>query len=257
MSDTTNSEPVIAPGGTDDPAPATPPAPPAPEPEPESPPAKPGETPEGDTPEEPKLSGTDKRLAKLTARLSAGEAERAQLRAELDRIRRGEPVQQPQAAQIPPEWRPVIDRAVAQQVEQLQLEAKMQAFHAAGRAEHADWNDMCKSLIDMGADTPLSMLLVDMPQGHKVAAALHEEPEELERIAALRSERARTLELGKFAARVEGMPNLQRPRAAAAAPSPIRPVTGSARVEPDPYRMDAQQAVAYYSKLDMESRRRK
>jgi hypothetical protein len=206
------------------------------------------------TEEQPKPSRADRRIAALSARLSAGEAERGRLQAQIDAMRRGE--QQPeQQVQIPQEWQPVLDREVEARVAARAAQQAREAFHAAGRAAHADWKERCDSLIEMGADARFAELLVETPDGHRVAAALADEPEELERIAALRSDRARAIELGKFAARLETKPAPPRRAAQVSrAPAPIRPVNGSVNPSPDPYQMDPQQAVAYFSKLDMDSR---
>lgn len=222
-----------------------------------TPPDAPATTETTETPEQQgERGGTDKRLARLTARITAGEAERAQLRAELDRMRRGEQVPQ-QPVEIPPEWQPILEREVEARAAAREAQRGVQAFHAAGRAEHADWPQLCQSLIDMGADPGFSQILVETPNGHKIAAALADEPEELERIAALRTERARAIELGKFAARFETRPAPPKRAAVSRAPEPVRPVTGSVNAQPDPYRMTAQQNVDYYSRLDMESRKRR
>ncbi len=52
----------------------------------------------------------------------------------------------------------------------------------------------------MGADANFAQLLVEMPDGVRVAGALAADPAEVERIAGLRSERARAVALGKYAA---------------------------------------------------------
>jgi hypothetical protein len=158
--------------------------------------------------------------------------------------------------QIPAEWQPVIEREVEARAAARAAQQARDAFHTAGRAQHADWGEKCQALIDMGADNRFAELLVETPDGHRVAAALADEPEEVERIARLRSDRARAIELGKFAARLEGRPAPPRRAQVSSAPAPIRPVSGSVSPTPDPYRMNQQQAVEYYSKLDMESRRR-
>jgi hypothetical protein len=208
-----------------------------------------------ETTEQPKPSRADRRIAALSARLSAGEQERARLAQELDRFRRGEPAEQ-QQQYIPPELQPVIRREVEAGIEAARSQERVQAFHAAGRAAHADWAEKCQSLIQMGADAGFSQLLVETPEGHKVAAALADEPEELERITALRSDRARAIELGKFAAKIEGRPAPPR-RALSQAPPPIRPIGGSRTVEPSEATMTAQQLVDFYSKQALEARMRR
>jgi hypothetical protein len=211
-----------------------------------------------ETTEQPKPSRADRRIAALSARLSAGEQERARLNAEIAdmRARGGQLYEQAQQTQIPPELQPVIRREVEAGIEHARSQERVQAFHAAGRAAHADWADKCQALIQMGADAGFSQLLVETPEGHKIAAALADEPEELERIAALRSDRARAIELGKFAAKIEGRPAPPR-RALSQAPPPIRPIGGSRTVEPSEATMTAQQLVDFYSKQALEARMRR
>jgi hypothetical protein len=206
--------------------------------------------------EEPRRGGTDKRFAKLTARNSANEVQIAQLRAEVERLRRGE--QPEQQVQIPQEWQPVIEQQVEARVAARAAQQAREAFHAAGRAAHTDWKERCDSLIEMGADARFAELLVETPDGHRVAAALADEPEELERIAALRSDRARAIELGRFAAKLESKPAPPRRAAQVSrAPAPIRPVNGSVNPSPDPYQMDSQQAVRYFEQQEAERRRQR
>jgi hypothetical protein len=207
-----------------------------------------------ETTEQPKPSRADRRIAALSARLSAGEQERARLAAELDRFRRGEPAEQP--THVPPELQPVIRREVEAGIAQAREQERVQAFHAAGRAAHADWAERCQSLIQMGSDAAFSQLLVATPDGHKIAAALADEPEELERIAALQSDRARAIEIGKFAAKIEGRDPPPR-RALSKAPPPIKPIGGSRTVEPSEATMTAQQLVDFYSKQALDARIRR
>jgi hypothetical protein len=214
-------------------------------------------TSEQETEEQPRQRRGDRRLAVLAAQSRAAQEQLARQSAELEDLRRRVGSTQPEQPQIPPEWQPILDREVEARVAARAAQQAREAFHAAGRAAHADWKERCDSLIEMGADARFAELLVETPDGHRVAAALAEEPEELERIAALRSDRARAVELGKFAAKLESRPAPPRRAAQVSrAPAPIRPVNGSVNPTPDPYQMDSQQAVAYFSKLDMDSRKR-
>jgi hypothetical protein len=229
----------------------------------EAPPPAPAETEAGtetaaeqETEEQPRQRRGDRRLAVLAAQARAAQDQLARQEAELSELRRRVGPMQPEQPQIPAEWQPVIEREVEARTAQRAAQAAREAFHAAGRAEHADWADKCQSLIDMGADPRFAELLVETQDGHKVAAALADEPEELERIARIQSDRGRAVELGKFAARLENKPPPPRRAQVTRTPAPIRPVNGSVNVEADPYRMNPQEAVAYYSKQDMDSRRR-
>ena len=116
----------------------------------------------------------------------------------------------------------------------------------------------------MGADGGFAALLVEMPDGVKVAAALANDPDQVEHIAGLRSERARAVALGKYAASIEGdgasggngharttAPAVTR------APAPIRPVTGRAAPTFNEYTADGQTLVERYMKADLDSRLRR
>ena len=115
----------------------------------------------------------------------------------------------------------------------------------------------------MGADGGFAQLLVEMPDGVKVAAALAADPAEVERIANLRSERARAVALGKYAATIEDTPPARGNGHSHAtptpqmtrAPAPIRPVTGRANPQFNEYTASGEQLVDMYLKRDLERAR--
>lgn len=207
------------------------------------------------TPEPAKPSRTERRIAALSARLSAGEAERNRLAAELEQYRRQAPPQPerpPTAEDIPR----LVEQRVAAELEQRLGKERADRFHEQGRAEFKDWQDKCQSLISMGADAQFAQLLLDAPDGVKVAAALADDPEAMEAIAALKTERGRALALGRFAATLEAKPAAPV-RSVSRAPAPIRPVTGSAKAEFNEYlEADASKLSEYYARQHMERRRR-
>jgi hypothetical protein len=100
-------------------------------------------------------------------------------------------------------------------------------------------------------------LLVEMPDGVRVAGALAADPEAVERIAGLHSERARAVALGKFAATLGADTGNGHARAAAPlpvtrAPAPVRPVTGRASPVFNEYTAPPEQLVDVYLKRDLE-----
>ena len=101
-------------------------------------------------------------------------------------------------------------------------------------------------------DPQLAQLLVETPNGARIAGELHDHPEELERITRISTERGRAIELGKFAASIESRPrgNVSR------APRPPAPINGRANTEFNEYSQthSAQDLVAYYSKQAMQRR---
>jgi hypothetical protein len=169
--------------------------------------------------EKERAAALERRLAEMEARISQAN---------------GEPGQNG----VPQDWmqHPQVRQAIEARAAE---EARVQAFLQAGASEFPDWDKRRHDLIEMGADANMAQLLVEMPQGHRVAAALYDHPDELERIADLKTERARAVELGKFAARVEARRaasvSPQPPRRASSLPPPITPpATTRAKGEPDP-----------------------
>jgi hypothetical protein len=222
-----STDPGTAPAVPEPPAPAADPAPQS-EPQPEET-NQPAAEAEGDKAEGERQTKLDRRLATLRAQLTA-----AQQRID-DMERRGlQPPEQPETP-LTPEQQAAVDRAIARGLAERETKARVERFHEAGRAAHADWAARCKSLMDMGADGGLAEILVDLPDGARVAGALADDPEALEKIAGLRTERARAIALGKYAAAFEAEARPTQPRVTRA-PAPIRPVNGStARAEFNPY----------------------
>ena len=238
---------------------------PAPEPEPTPTPAPESTPPETDEPvpakeadEEAreKRSG-DRRFAELTARLSAAERREQQREQELEFYRRQ--IQQQAPQDETPEQRYHRERAAIRA--EVETQIRTETFHNQGQAAYGDWKQRCDDLVKMGADASFAQLLVEMPDGVKVAAALAADPAEVERIANLRSERARAVALGKYAATIEdapaargnghAVPTPQMTRA----PAPIRPVTGRASPQFNEYTAPPEQLVDYYLKKDLERAR--
>lgn len=228
---------------------------PAPAPEPTSTPApdsgQPTPSPEPETPEQAAetKSRTDRRIAEMTARMSAMQRERDRLAAEADFYRRNLPAPQ----QNTPEARQLQERDVIRQ--EVEAKIRTESFHEQGSAQYPDWRQKCDDLVKMGADPHFAQLLVEMPGGPKIAAALAEDPAAVERIASIATERGRAVALGKYAATVEDAPG-RAPAAAplTRAPAPVRTVTGRASPAFNEHNATAQQLVDFYMKQDLERR---
>jgi hypothetical protein len=215
-------------------------------------------TPEQEAEEQPRQRRGDRRLAVLAAQSRAAQEQLARQSAELEDLRRRVGSAQPEQPQIPQEWQPILDREVEARIAARAQQQAREAFHDAGKQmAPQEWATICKDLEDMGADAPLSWVLVEMGrEGAKAAVALHENPEDLERIAALKTPTARAIALGKYAATLEATPAPPRRAAQVSrAPAPIRPVNGSVNPEPNPYTMGPQEAVAWAEKQEAERRR--
>lgn len=215
---------------------------------------------EDNTTETPKPSKEERNWARISARLTAETRERERLQGEVERLSRAAHPPAPEEPPKPEDIPRLVEERVAAEVERRAIQARVQTFHETGLKEYPDWKDRCSSLIEMGVDAPLSEVLLELPA--TVTAALADDPEELERIVGLKSERARAIALGKYAATLEARPadEAERVRVAAhtrrvsQAPAPIRPIGGNARVEPNEATMTAQQLVDLYSKQAMKAR---
>jgi hypothetical protein len=255
MSETTTDPVVPDPGGAPQPA--------VPDPPPQE------STPEPDAPEQTEEEAQrrerdteGRRVAQVRARLAAAERREAEQLAELEFYRR-------QAANVAPqdetpEMRYQRERAqIRTEVEQ---QIRTETFHQQGAAQYGDWKQRCDDLIGMGADPGFAALLVEMPggEGVKVAAALAADPDAVERISQLRTERARAVALGKYAATIEDTPTAapMRVNGAAApavtrAPAPVRPVTGRASPQFNEYTATAQQLADFYMRQTLEKQQRR
>lgn len=213
-----------------------------------------------DTGAAPAKAGDDhdpaaRRIARLTARFSATARERDELAARIAQLEQA----QASGEQLSTDQRAQIEQAAQRLVEERDAKAKVDAFHEAGREKYADWRDKCEALIAMGADAGLSQLIVEFPNGHDIAAALHDDPDELERIVRMRTPTTRAAALGKIAARIETAAALTPPadgadrrngagggRAQSRAPAPIRPVQGRVTPAFNEYTATTDQLTDYY-----------
>ena len=203
----------------------------------EAPAPEPAEKPER-SPEQQKADNEARRLANLTrqryaekARADAAEARARELADRLHRLENN--------GQAPPQD---MERAVQTRAEQIiaqrEAQSRVTAFHEAGAAAYGDWQQRCQDLQEMGADPQFAELLIELPDGARVAGALAEDPRELERIAGIRTERGRAIALARYGAALES--KAAAPPAAPARaplPAPIKPLAGPrANPQPDPER---------------------
>jgi hypothetical protein len=253
----TNTDPVVPdPGGA--PQPAVPdPSPPESTPEDVPQTEEEGQRPDRDT--------EGRRVAQVRARLAAAERERDALRAEAEFYRqRAQPVAPEDET---PEQRYHRERGAMRQ--EVEAQIRTETFHQQGATQYGDWKQRCDDLIAMGADAGFAQLLVEMPAGEgvRVAAALAADPDAVERIANLRSERARAVALGKYAATIEeathdrsrpnGVNGATAAPAVTRAPAPVRPVTGRASPQFNEYTATAQQLADFYMRQTLEKQQRR
>jgi hypothetical protein len=253
----TNTDPVVPdPGGA--PQPAVPdPSPPESTPEDAPQTEEEGQRPDRDT--------EGRRVAQVRARLAAAERERDALRAEAEFYRqRAQPVAPEDET---PEQRYQRERGAMRQ--EVEAQIRTETFHQQGATQYGDWKQRCDDLVAMGADAGFAQLLVERPggEGVRVAAALAADPDAVERIANLRSERARAVALGKYAATIEdathdrsrpnGVNGVAVAPAVTRAPAPVRPVTGRASPQFNEYTATAQQLADFYMRQTLEKQQRR
>lgn len=158
---------------------------------------------------------SERRVAELEARLKALETP-----AEVTETKAFDPKQ----------FDTLVEQRAAQIAAQKAYEAKAENWIQAGQKEFgaAEFNQICSDVAAMGAgDSPEFMQLVTdpeiIPEGHRVLAALRDNPDDAQRIA--------NLPPVKMAAALVAFANKAKPQAAqiSSAPEPIRPVGGSAK----------------------------
>jgi hypothetical protein len=210
------------------------------------------ETPAAEQQPEPSEHETrlSKRIGFLTSRAAQAERARDEMAARLNMLEQhvrsgGQP-----PPQVDPQFQQIVEQRAGQLSEAQRMQDKINAFHAAGREAYPDWRQQCDDLQAMGADPQIAQLLVEMPNGPQVVAALHNDAEALEQIAAARGVTARALALGQYAATIKG-----NARSAPRVPAPPPPVHG--RVAPRFVEQQAttQQLVEHYSRQAMENRK--
>lgn len=193
-----------------------------------------------------------KRIARLTAKLSAESAARRALEARWQASEMNRNAN-PAEGGLAPEAQRLAEQRAEQLYQQRVANEKVNSFHEAGKTAYTDWQEKCAALIEMGGDAQFADLLVDMPDGARVAAALADDPEEMERIAGLKTERARAIALGKYSAAMEAKGALAKP--VSKAPPPVVPLrSGPVRTVFNESTATPEQLVEYYSKQERTKR---
>jgi hypothetical protein len=185
-----------------------------------------------------------KRIGRLTARLAAKDAAFRDLES---RVLAFEHKNTPAAEPLAPETQRAAEQHAEKLYNQRIVQERADSFHKAGNAAHSDWQERCAVLMENGGDSNFADLLIDMPDGASVAAALADDPDAMERISGLKTERARAIALGKFSAALEAKPAVVRP--VSKAPAPIVPLRGGpVKTVFNESTATAAQLVEYYDK---------
>lgn len=220
------------------------------------------DNPKPDDQEHEQQSKTQRRIAQLSARLAAETRERERLQAEAEAWRQ---VRQQQGGEQAEETDDQRDLRLRQQLRgEVEAQVRREQFHAEGESAfgQAGWRQKCDDLISMGADPGFAQLIVEMPDRVKMTAALADDPEAVQRIAAIRTERGRAIALGKYSASLEARANGDdTPRQSVvprvtAAPAPVRQVGGRAAPTFNPYNpnLTGEQLYDFFAKQDRDRR---
>lgn len=192
------------------------------------------------------------RIDKLTKEKHDALRKQAELEIELEQFRTSQKPAAPAAEGAPaaaaaPAQPQNLDQLVQQRAQQLYQQnvqrERTNAVLSAGNGEYKDFTDRCNVVANLGgADRPDFMEIVTdpsiVPDGHKIIAALADNPDEAARILSLPTV-AMSAELARYAERVAK----PAPKAAAAiskAPAPIKPLSGSAPVNDEPSETDSE-----------------
>lgn len=233
---------------------------PTPTPQPEPPPAD-TPAPEGEPEGQPRdeagrfkspepESRFDRRLGVMRAQVGMLQRERDQIAARLAALEQGRV--QGQQPQLDPQLEAFIEQRADEKAQQKIEQAGVRTFHEQGSQRYPDWQQRCTDLQNMGADAGFAKLLVKMPDGAKVAGALRDDPDEVERIASLPQD-DRAFALGQYAARLEAAPMRQVSRA----PPPPKPLPGRSSPSPNVYQMEANDLAAHWMREALEAQKRR
>lgn len=139
------------------------------------------------------------------------------------------------AAPTQADFEALVARKAAEIDQQRQMQGRLNAWLQAGHAEFADeFDGKCNTLASLGAgERPEFMQLVTDPDiiqdGHKLVAALADDPTEALRILALPPVQM-SAALVKYAGKI----NAPKAKPLSSAPAPIKPLDGTARGSDEP-----------------------
>jgi len=219
----------------------------APEPEPEA-------EPKPEEPPKPKARGWEqRRIDELTKARREAERERDAYKALVEASRQaGDPEAQPEPvapAALPPSE---VERRAEQIATQREYQRQINGIVAAGDKEYGrEFTDSCNTLADLGAnDKPEFMQIVtDTENGHKLLQHLGQNPEEADRVL-----RLPPLKMAQEIARIADRISKPAPTPVSAAPAPIKPIDGNARVVKSPEDMTDDEWFEWRAKAKAEKR---
>lgn len=191
-------------------------------------PEKPAETPPAE--EKPKrVPWYQDRINQLTRQKNEEKQRAEALQAEIAALKPAEGAEQPKPFD-PKQFEQLIDQAAERKVLQQQAISRQKGFLEAGNREFGaqDFMEKCNEVAALGAGDSADFMqfITDpdiVPEGHKVLAALADQPEEAQRILAMPPIKMAGA-LARFAATAK-VPEKQISKA----PPPIKPIGGTAK----------------------------
>lgn len=181
----------------------------------------------------------EKRFGELTRKAREAERRAEELQARLDAMERGESTTTKTEEETPPKPRQQptqqpetdVEKAAERLVAQREFTAKVNSVIAAGEAEYDrdSFTQKCNLIADIGGEAvPEFMKIVTdadvVTDGHKVIAALADDPEEAERILSLNPVKM-ALAITKLSEKLAKPVTKQVSKV----PAPVEPVNGAAR----------------------------
>lgn len=147
----------------------------------------------------------------------------------------------------------LVDQRATVLVEQRETQARSTAWIAAGNADFPDFTERCNTLADLGAGSNAAFMAAVSKIGaaHKVVAELASNPGEAVRVLALPPVDM-AVELAAMSYRIGAAQ--PPPKPTTQAPPPIRPITGTARAEPDPSKMDGDEYLRWFREQRVKAR---
>lgn len=189
---------------------------------------------EGEQQEQPKpkkkLPWELRRIHEETNKRREAERKAEELAAEVERLRKGGSADL--SSEEAPDTDTLVNQRAQQIVEQREFQSRVNDWAAKGAQEFGvdDFNASCNliaSLMDDRQQANFMKTITDpeiVEDGHKVIAALAEDPEEAERILSLPPVK-QALALNKLAAKVN-KPATPAPKPISKAPAPVTPIGG-------------------------------
>lgn len=194
-----------------------------------------GEGDQGKSKPKKKLPWELRRIHEETNKRREAEKRAEELAAELEKIKKGGGTDAPAATETP-DIDTLANQRAQQMVEQQEFQKRVSAWDSAGAQEFGreEFNASCNliaSLMDDRQQAAFMRTITDpeiIEDGHKVIAALAEDPEEAERILSLPPVK-QALALNKLAAKVN-KPATPAPKPISKAPPPVTPIGGKTQV---------------------------